>query len=100
MKPRFGKDIFGKLLVKDLDYNKQLTFISDSGFLEEAETVINAVGANNVIKISLWRHGCSFKNDSRSYWSTYLSIKDISIGNNSTVKSVVGTIIGVLDDNI
>lgn len=100
MKPRFGKDIFGKLLVKDLDYSKKFIFISDSGFLEEAEQVINKVKANNVIKISLWREGCSFRGDSRRYWSTYLPIKDISLGNNTTIDSVVKIIEGVLNDNI
>jgi hypothetical protein len=100
MKPQFGKSIFGKLLVKDLDSTKKFTFISDSGFLEEAEEIIKAVGANNVIKFSLWRDGCSFKGDSRSYWSTYLPIKDISIENNSTIADVVGVIQEILNDNI
>lgn len=100
MKPRFGKDIFGKLLIKDLDYSKKFIFISDSGFLEEAEAIIREVGAKNVIKISLWREGCSFRGDSRRYWSTYLPIKDISLGNNSTITKVVELIEEILNDNI
>ena len=68
MKPKFGKDIFGRLAaqrMKGLIANHIV--VSDSGFNEELIPVIQAFGANNVIVWRIYRPGCSFKNDSRDY---------------------------------
>ena len=69
MKPRFGADIFGKLLVEDMrnPTSTALTVISDCGFVEEVIPVCKAYGANNCHMFQLFRPDFSFAEDSRSY---------------------------------
>ncbi len=74
MKPLYGADIFGKVLVRR---QEQLVgeapmegfAISDSGFAAEAQPVIDRWGAHNcfLIRIQASRRGCTFDGDSRSY---------------------------------
>ena len=81
IKPTLGKDIFGKLLLKNLD-SFQLKFydyyykskyarivITDCGFIEECIPVINKFGSQNCVLVKLYdRDGkCNFDNDSRNY---------------------------------
>lgn len=66
IKPSFGKDAFGKAFVNSLP-EEGVVFVSDSGFKEELQPVIDHVGADNVLVIRLVRDGCSFDGDSRDY---------------------------------
>lgn len=67
-KPMHDKYIFGKLLLSDIkDIKFDILIISDSGFIEEAEVLIEEYGSENVLLIKLIREGCNFNNDSRSY---------------------------------
>lgn len=68
-KPIFGKDYFGN---KTLEYIEEfcgdIVFITDSGFREEAETVVKAFGAENCLLVNLYREGRKFdETDSRGY---------------------------------
>lgn len=65
IKPVFGKDYFGIELSKTLNENEHYC-ISDCGFVEEIEPIINKFGFEVRI-IQLIRENCTFKNDSRSY---------------------------------
>ena len=49
MKPKFGNDVFGKLMVQELMKHTPApyTVMSDCGFIEEVLPVINAMGAKN-----------------------------------------------------
>lgn len=69
MKPNYGPDIFGKLMVTELGKQtaSRFTAISDSGFELEALPVIKAYGPQNCHIIRLYRPGYSFAGDSRSY---------------------------------
>jgi hypothetical protein len=70
MKPLFGNDIFGQLLLRDLiPYlgKIDLIIIPDSGFEEEAKVLIDALGPQNIFHIRLSRNGCDFSRDSRGY---------------------------------
>lgn len=73
MKPRFGADIFGRLLCKPfdggIDPRRRLAVVSDSGFITEAQVVRDRFGAHSVHVVELHKPGCSFKGDSRSHWS-------------------------------
>lgn len=70
MKPRFGIDVFGKIMVNELQKPTAAPFtvISDSGFKDEALPIIKRYGANNVHLFRILRPGCDFGGDSRSYW--------------------------------
>lgn len=71
LKPIHGKDIFGKLLVRRLHMicggKFDCAIISDSGFLPEAEKVIEEFGAENVQLWRIYREGCDYSGDSRNY---------------------------------
>lgn len=68
MKPRYGKDIFGKLLWNDIKNSANSLFlVSDCGFHEEVERIISNNGSHNCLLIRIHRDGCDFSQDSRSY---------------------------------
>lgn len=67
IKPREGKDYFGKKTAEKLAEGTNI--ISDSGFKEESIAIIDVVGAENVYHVHLYRDGCEFTYaDSRSYF--------------------------------
>lgn len=66
MKVLHGNDVYGRIAVNCLPPDGVVLF-PDSGFHEEAEPVIDAVGPQNVLLIRLLRDGCDFDHDSRSY---------------------------------
>ena len=68
LKPTYGTSIFGRIAVKELLRSSYpLIVFTDSGFVEEADTVIRTVGQRNTVLIRLHREGCDFTNDSRGY---------------------------------
>lgn len=86
MKPFTGdKQVFGKLLAKriedifnvwlDNDLTNLPFIVTDSGFREEAEAIVEAFGAENVKLIRVHRDGCTFEGDSRDY----ISLDDLGV---------------------
>ena len=72
MKPKFGKDIFGKFLADDMSFIPRGvtgTAISDSGFEDEAQPIIRKYKPENCYLIRIHRPDHDFTGDSRSYWS-------------------------------
>lgn len=70
MKPTFGKDVFGQIFcrtLRNLKDKPDVVFVSDGGFKEEVEVIVDQFGENSLRLIHLTRPGCSFANDSRSY---------------------------------
>lgn len=72
LKPRFGKDILGKIAVRFLRIlapweGKEGIVISDCGFMEELRPIIKAFGPSNIYVIQMFRDGCTYKADSRGY---------------------------------
>lgn len=68
VKPVAGKDFFGKIGAKFCEkYIKdEIIVISDLGFTEEMQEVINLIG-NKIILIRIHKKGVDFSNDSRQY---------------------------------
>ncbi len=66
IKPVFGKDSFGKAMVESLP-SEGIVFISDGGFPEEVQPVIDHVGEDNLLIIRIRREGVTFEGDSRQY---------------------------------
>jgi hypothetical protein len=66
IKPKFGKSFFGDKVASRVTQGRNYV-ISDGGFSEEVQPLIDKVGAEEVLVIQLTRSGCSFEGDSRRY---------------------------------
>jgi len=89
-KPVFGYKVFGDITLNIIkNSNNQLFLISDSGFQEEAGSLIDYFGKDNCLLIRITRDGTSFNNDSRSYWKNIYDIDDIILYNNKTIEAAV-----------
>lgn len=80
MKPLHGKDVFGRILRDDLSAMLEMepetdVVVTDSGFREEAEALLQAFGAENTTLVRLHREGRTFAGDSRSY----ISLRDLGV---------------------
>lgn len=70
MKPLYGENIFGRMLLDRLEERKHdgaICIVSDCGFQIEFETLLAAFDPADILLIRLYREGCSFKGDSREY---------------------------------
>ena len=83
IKPKYGKDFFGKEVSKTLSPDKNYCF-SDGGFKEEITPIINKVGADNICLVQLTRMGCDFSSDSRRYLNGNL-IKEFIINKETSI---------------
>lgn len=68
-KPMFGEAVFGVALANDISRveGSSIILVSDSGFDLELMPVAELVGPENVLVIQIYRDGCSYSSDSRSY---------------------------------
>lgn len=66
----FGAAIFGECAVRHLTVSTSAsaTVITDSGFRDEAEPLIEHFGIANCLLVHIHRNGRTFDGDSRSYW--------------------------------
>lgn len=82
IKPYYGKDYFGNDVGDSiLKSDKSLFVLSDGGFPEELTSMIRTgkLNHNDVIIVKLYRNGCSFDNDSRTYFDESVIHKDIKV---------------------
>jgi len=61
-----GKDYFAKELLENIK-DKDVYIISDGGFKEEIQTLIDSPKISRLLLVHLMAPGCSFEGDSRSY---------------------------------
>lgn len=69
MKPLHGEDVFGHMLVEELDSLEKYPdgmLITDSGFYHEAVVLVDTYGSEDMTLIRLHRVGYTFDNDSRN----------------------------------
>lgn len=90
IKPYCGKDYFGRILGKKALHNGGV--VSDSGFNEEADAVVDIVGADRVFCVRFSRDGCDFEGDSRKYVDTTKIIHYLDTENNGTIEDIVNEI--------
>jgi hypothetical protein len=86
IKPSFGNSAFGNALVNNLP-EEGYVFISDSGFKDELQPVINRVGEDNALVVRINREGCTFEGDSRNYLEPEMfdnKVKFMDVTNNET----------------
>lgn len=68
MKPLYGIDVFGRLLINRIDsYSPNTYVISDCGFQIEVDHVIKNFPEKDVLLVRLHRQGCTYDGDSRGY---------------------------------
>lgn len=71
LKQLHGSRVFGQLLASTIRQKSKklddIFLISDSGFRDEAEELVDQFGEGNVLLIKLFREGTTFEGDSRSY---------------------------------
>ena len=82
-KPKFGQDIFGRLLVERIRRHPvEYYLVSDSGFTYEAQPLIDAFGMDLVSVYHIHRDGCTFDGDSRNWIDSYsLGVKNFALDN-------------------
>jgi hypothetical protein len=92
MKPKFGKDIFGKLIIEKLKSMRNdgiaAAVMVDAGFNDEKDYVVQEFGKDSVILVRIHRVGCDFTNDSRSYLAPN-GCQVIDVYNNEYIGDVV-----------
>jgi hypothetical protein len=83
MKPTHGQEIYGKLLLKEMQASPKRAYVVDCGYSLEASPIIRAYGADNckLVRIHAEGRGCSFKGDSRSH-IVLPSVESFDIQNN------------------
>lgn len=102
LKPYHGQDIFGRLMVERLKLVDPITVvvITDSGFMEEAESLVKQFGVDKVFLVRLHRDGYDFSNDSRNYINLdHLGVPSIDITNvegqqESTLDQIYAFVLG------
>ena len=74
IKQRYGSEALGELAIRFLSSpsTSHITVISDTGFRDEAHPLFRRYGFHNFLLVHVHREGCTFDNDSRSYWSAPL----------------------------
>ena len=79
--------------------------VSDGGFPEEIQPVIDHVGAENITIVRIHREGCDFSNDSRNYLTQDMfedKINFVDVDNNASIEKfetdVVYIIGGILNE--
>lgn len=99
VKPMLGKNFFGRLtankILRDAEESHYplVAVISDSGFVEEAISIVETFGAENVLLVHLFRDKCNFTGDSRSYINLdAFGVQTIEIENQSFKQLEVDTI--------
>lgn len=64
----YDKSFFGERLVEKIERsNAELFIVTDGGFVEEIQPLIDHFTEDNIKILHLFRTGCSFDNDSRDY---------------------------------
>lgn len=89
-KPLFGDRYFGDALAADIsaiaaDQGDHIAIVTDSGFREEAEALVDTFGRSSVRRILISRPGTSFDHDSRSIWPPIEGVHDHYVRNDGTV---------------
>ena len=91
-KPLYGRGVYADLLLRRLKplHSTYCGIISDLGFIEELTTLINGIGAENILLIRLHRTGGNTLKDSRCYLhSEAVQAVDITSGNVGDLKKQV-----------
>ena len=86
IKPYFGSDYFSIASIQQFEESGcDVAFYSDGGFDVELDCMVDKYGDSNVMVVKLYREGCSFDNDSRSYFNRTSHLYCVNIYNTGTL---------------
>lgn len=89
LKPLYGNTFFGRIAARELQRSSySLIIITDTGFDDECDPIIRAVGKSNTILLRIHRANCTFEGDSRSYLGD-IAGKNIDISNDGTIPECI-----------
>ena len=99
LKPKHGESVLGELLVQELlSHSAPLVAVTDSGFVQEAEKVVEHFGAARCKLVQLHRKECSFDNDSRGYVDlSHMGVPPIEVHNDGTSDFIEELILALHD---
>ena len=107
IKPSFGKNFFGDWIRKQINQYEGYGFVrfifSDSGFPEEAQALVDAFGAENVTVIRVFRDGCSYEGDSRSYLEPEMlssGVSWIDVDNDSSLEDYLSRMLTLFKKSV
>lgn len=101
IKPNYGKDYFGRCVLKDIEKNDDdegIYLLSDGGFMEEVYPIIeNAHHTLTIFKLEDGIHTFEMYNDSRGYLdvSQYPQVKYFKLFNQKTWDDVENTFVEI-----
>lgn len=89
MKKLHGPRVFGEILRDNLKHhktNKVLAVVTDSGFVEEAQVMVEEFGRECVYLLHIHREGATFSGDSRGYVDLDLPMENkLRVKNDGTI---------------
>lgn len=97
MKPRMGKDYFGKARVALLP-NSEVVFDDSCGFVEELPPLIEGVGQENLLLIRVHRKGFDFTGDSRVLIPHGVINHTVDVFNHTDINSYLENVREVVDN--
>ena len=98
IKPRYGDAYFGQLSAdKCLEAGEPLVVFTDGGFASEITPLL--ITFNSVVVFRLYRNGCTFDGDSRSYLEGFDHTYDLQLEDGNP-DAAVQEIITILADRI
>lgn len=96
IKPKWGKAYFGLATASKMNLDSNYV-LSDAGFMEEAQVLIDEFGLDNIVLIQIERAGCDFSNDSRSYLPVENFKYSARLTNNKTIEDFYEKVTDFLD---
>lgn len=88
MKPLYGKDIFGRLLVHRHQHRAEdpnyTVLVPDCGFQIELEKLRADLPFSRILLVKVYRDGCDFSKDSRGYLNRVEQVTLREVWNNGT----------------
>ncbi len=95
MKPIHGQDVYGRIACNMIEKD-EISIFADSGFMAEALPLTPTVGHQNVVQVRIFRDGCDFSNDSRSYWYAP-EIQQVDVLNNGSILQLEDQLLSTIE---
>jgi hypothetical protein len=95
-KPVHGNSIFGDILAEEIK-DDNYVIVTDCGFIEEIQPLINKYGKDSLYLIRIHREGYDFSNDSRGYIYPE-GVKAYDINNDGVTNKYIDEILNIIND--
>lgn len=91
IKPLYGENFFGKMTANKIDLSSDVVLISDGGFIDEVQEIVEHVAVTEVNLVRLNKDGSDGGNDSRNLLTPedlWGKVNLIEIDNNGTLEEL------------